>query len=258
MLGDEIFIQRGETFSLDFEIKDANGRPFCIPNKWNNAYLMITISAALYKQRGDFRRTYWLDLSSLKKFTGTEALYMPRYAPDIPFAISQVMNKYGNIITLNEDTDSDDNDITNYLFCTDPNNDGKLVYKYVEDYTLENGEVTEERWTEYNCRFVQPFYTKDWVEQRYLYDANIVNGPTVLEYLNGVLARDGMGEFALDTNADDETIRNTIALLRDGPEKEYIRKVYESGRPLMPEYDAKFCLWLPKKIFVSVDLQGEI
>ena len=256
MLGDEIFIQRGETFSLDFELKDANGRPFCIPKFWRNPYLTITVSAALYKQKGDFRRTYWLDLSPLKKFISTEALYIVPYQHDLskPFAISEVMSKYENIIALDKNKD---NDITNYLFCTDPNRDGKLVYKYVENYELDgNGGVIEEHWTEYNCRFVKYFDTKDWVEQRYLYDANIVSGTTVLEYLNGILARDNIGELVSDAN--DEMIRNAIASLKNGIEREYLGKVYESGRALMPEYDTKFCLWLPKKIFVSVDLQGEI
>ena len=252
ILGDTIFIQKGETWSLDFQLENANGKPFCIPNIWRNPYLLIRVSNSLYEQSGAVQYNYWLDLSDVKRFTGSDALYVPPYQSDKdkPFAISEVMSKYNKSIVLDK---TKDNDITNYLFCTDPDNDGKLVYKYVEDYTLDsNGDVTEEYWTEYNCRFVKYFNTRNWTEHYYYYDAIFVSGVSVLEHLNSILIRDGLSELISDTNT--EIIREAIASLKNEEERKYIGEIFESGVPLMPEYDSKVVVWSPKNIIVDVDL----
>ncbi len=269
MLGDDIFIQRGETFTLDFELKDAEGRPFCIPLEWadKHPYLVITISSSLYDQKGNYKESVWLDLSDRKKFTGTQALYVSPYQDNKlkPFAISEILSTYDDIIKF----DGSDDDITNFLFCTDPKGDGKLVYKYVTSYELlgdknSNGKVdadevdiVDENWTTYDCRFViDAFDTREWVEQKYFYDANLVCGTTVEEYLEDVYLRENLCSSVDLSN--DEKIRKTIELIRDEKQREYIRKVFELNRPLMPNYAAKICVWLPKKIFVSVNLEGEV
>jgi hypothetical protein len=267
MLGDNIFIQRGETFTLDFELKDAEGRPFCIPLAWKHPYLVITVSSSLYDQKGNYRESVWIDLSEFKRFTGTQALYVPPYLNDKskPFAISEILSVYGNLIRF----DDSEFDIKNFLFCTDPEGDGKLVYKYVTSYELlgdknNNGKVdadevdiADENWTTYDCRFtIDSFDTREWVEQRYLYDANLVTGTTVEEYLEDVYLRENLGA-SVDLS-DDEKIRNTIELIKDSQQREYIKNVFELNRPLMPDYEAKMCVWLPKKIFVSVNLEGEV
>jgi hypothetical protein len=270
MLGDDIFIQRGETFTLDFELKDAEGRPFCIPLKWKHPYLVITVSSSLYDQKGNYKETIWLDLNDkekpFKRFSHTTALYVEPYADnkDKPFAISEILSTYGNLIKF----DGSDYDIKNYLFCTDPEGDGKLVYKYVKAYTLDdkNGDgiidadevnIDDEDWTTYDCRFViDDFDTREWVEQKYFYDANLVCGTTVEEYLKNVYEQENP-DSSVDLS-NDEKIRNTIKLIKDPTQREYIKKVFELNRPLMPDYAAKKCVWLPKKIFVSVNLEGEI
>lgn len=274
MLGDSIFIQRGETFTLDFELKDANGRPFCVPLKWKHPYLVINVSSALYDQKGNYRETIWVDLNDkedpFKRFEVTEPLYVKPYGSDKdkPFAISEVLSTYGHLVKF----DDGDYDIKNFLFCTDPNRDGELVYKYVKSYTLGSAvedsnkdgilssnevNITNEEWETYDCRFViDDFDTREWVEQSYLYDANLVSGTTVEEYLEDVYLRENIGS-GIDLS-DDEKIRDAIELIKDDKQREYIKKVFELNRPLMPNYEAKICVWLPKKIFVSVNLEGEI
>ena len=266
MLGDNIFIQRGETFTLDFELKDANGRPFCVPLAWKHPYLVINVSSALYDQKGNYKETIWVDLSEFKRFTVTEALYVKPYGydKDKPFAISEILSTYGNLVRF----DDSEFDIKNFLFCTDPNRDGELVYKYVTDYVAEdiNGDgvftsdeitISDENWKTYNCRFViDSFDTREWVEQSYLYDANLISGTTVREYLESVYHQENPGSVInLET---DENVRYYIDKIKDDKQREYIKKVFESNRPLMPDYEVKICVWLPKKIFVSVNLEGEI
>ena len=106
IVGKEIYIQRGEIWSLDFDITNDKGDPYMLFNRWTNPYLVITIATANYKQEGDFRKVYWLDLSEsyieqsdgsfvptdIKKFISTEALYLEE------FTVGDVLDKYSKIV----------------------------------------------------------------------------------------------------------------------------------------------------------------
>lgn len=149
ILGDDVYIQRGENWSLDFDITNEAGEPYMMLKEWKNPYLVITVTAARYAQEGDYRHSWWLDLTQryvedaegnlelepVKRFTGTEALFLD--ADD--FSITEVIAAYGSeadppgrIVT---DKDSDF-DVTNFLFYIDPNKDGNRIYKYCKSYTL--------------------------------------------------------------------------------------------------------------------------
>ena len=149
ILGDDVYIQRGENWSLDFDITNEAGEPFMMLKEWQNPYLVITVTAARYSQEGDYRHSWWLDLTQryvedidgnlelepVKRFTGTEALFLD--ADD--FSITEVMAAYGpeadppgRIVT----DENSDFDVTNFLFYIDPNKDGNRIYKYCKSYTL--------------------------------------------------------------------------------------------------------------------------
>lgn len=149
ILGDDVYIQRGENWSLDFDITNEAGEPFMMLKEWQNPYLVITVTAARYAQEGDYRHSWWLDLTQryvedaegnlvlepVKRFTGTEALYLD--ADD--FSITEVLAAYGSEasppgrIVVDKKSDFD---VTNFLFYIDPNKDGNRIYKYCKDYTL--------------------------------------------------------------------------------------------------------------------------
>lgn len=144
-LGNDVYIQRGETWSLDFEVTNEKGDPFMLLKTWEHPYLAITVTAARYEQKGDYRHTWWLDLDekwvenvdgsmsleSTKKFISTEALNLPL------FSVSEAIGLYGTDnggrIVLDKNSDFD---ITNYLFFADLNSDGNNQYKYVKDYIV--------------------------------------------------------------------------------------------------------------------------
>lgn len=149
ILGDDVYIQRGENWSLDFDVTNEAGEPYMMLKEWQNPYLVITVTAARYSQEGDYRHSWWLDLTQryvedaegnlvlepIKRFTGTEALYLD--ADD--FSIAEVLSTYGpeadppgRIVT---DPESDF-DVTNFLFYIDPNKDGNRTYKYCKSYTI--------------------------------------------------------------------------------------------------------------------------
>ena len=144
-LGNDVYIQRGETWSLDFDVTNSKGQPYMLLKEWQNPYLAITVTAARYAQEGDFRRTWWLDLDNMwveksdgsmelepmKKFVSTEALNLSL------FSVNEAIGIYGTAaggkIVLDPESDFD---ITNYLFFVDENSDGNLTYKYVKSYKV--------------------------------------------------------------------------------------------------------------------------
>lgn len=245
IVGKEIYIQRGEIWSLDFDITNDKGDPYMLFNRWTNPYLVITIATATYKQEGDFRKVYWLDLSEsyieqsdgtfvltdIKKFISTEALYLEE------FTVEDVLDKYGGKIV--EDPTSDF-DISNYLFYIDPVADGNRTYKYFDG----------ENWVDYNFRIIKQFVTNDWLGQGYLFDIKIIAGESVKEHIAGILG--------IDADWLDSETQAKIDEIEDEVEKAKIQDLYDSGVPLMPNYDTKSIILQPTKLYVSTDIQGGI
>jgi hypothetical protein len=266
VLGNDIYIQRGENWSLDLDITNKNGDPYMIFSGWKNPYLAITVTAALYEQKGDFRQTYWLDLNQrweeqddgsivlkpMKKFISTEALNIGI------FAINEVLGYYGTAvggkIVLDQNSDFD---VKNYLFFTSVENDVR-TYKYVKEYTLDaDGNVEDEVWEEYNFRFIKQFDTKDWMEQGYLFDMKLLAGDTVEEYVYDILVNENFIS-PKDLPWSDADLEGYIEKIEDEKKRLYVREIYESGAPLMPNYDTKGLILNPTRLYVSVNLQGGV
>ena len=275
MIGNEVHLQRGETWSLDFDVTNEKGHPFVVLKTWDNPYLAITVSAALYEQKGDFRETYWLDLSKqyveqadgsvvlcdLKKFISAEVLFLSN-----GFYVADVLDYYGvdngGKIVLDSTSDFD---ITNFLFYADPDADGNYQYKYVKSYVLDaDGEIELDadghemvEWEYYDFRIIKQFTTKNWMEQGYLYDIKVLAGESVQEHLTRTLdvLKITYKEPMLWTNEDWETYINMI---KDETLRNEILEYYNDGAPLMPTYDTKSLLLEPTPIYVSVNIQGGV
>lgn len=275
MIGNEVYIQRGETWALDFRAETDKGHPLMIFNRWKNPYIAITVTAALYEQKGDFRRTYWLDLKNryvenefgdlilkpVKQFIATEPLYVEPIAgglyDDDAFDIIDILSMYGAThggkIVADKNSDFD---VTNFLFYADPNSDGNYVYKYIADYTSNGDGTYTARWENYDFRVVKQFETKDWTEQGYLYDIKILAGDTVEERIANILLEQGNSYAELPWN--DEQIELYINTIKDENTRNEIRTVYESGAPLMPDYEIKTLILPPTKLYTSVNIQGGV
>lgn len=253
ILGNEIYIQRGETWSLDFNMTNDKGDPYMLFNQWNNPFLVITVTTATYKQEGDFRKTYWLDLSNtyveqidgsfvlmpIKKFVSTEALYLEE------FTVEDVLDKYGTAVggKIVEDPTSDF-DVTNYLFYTDPLSDGNRVYKYV---TLVDNEYV---WVDYHFRIIKQFVTNDWLGQGYLFDIKVIAGESIKEHIAGILGVEA-------TWLDGET-QAKIDEIGDEVKRAEMQALFDTGEPLMPEYDFQSVILQPTRLYVSTNTQGGI
>lgn len=267
-IGNEIYIQRGEDWSLDFAVRNPKGHPFVVLKAWQNPYLAITVTAALYEQRGDFRETYWLDLKQryteqengdlvledMKRFISAEVLFLPNgfSVADAAFLYGQ---ENGGKVVLDSTSDFD---VTNFLFFTDVKGDGQNTYKFVTSYELdETGEVSNEVWTEYDFRVIKQFNTKSWMEQGYLYDIKLLAGESTQEHVRNLLAEQGVTtkELSLWSNEDWE---NYIVQIADEDARAEVQQLYDDGVPLMPSYDTKGLLLNPTPIYVSVNIQGGV
>lgn len=258
-LGNDIYIQRGETWSLDFEVTNRNGDPYMLFKEWKNPYLAITVTAARYEQKGDFRRTWWLDMDNrwvekedgtfeiipMKRFTETNALYTEYHT------IAQVVSVYDRVILDKESPF----DATNFLFYTDSDSDDTRVYKYVKDYTLEGDRVEDEVWEEYNFRLIKQFATKDWTEQNYLFDIKILAGESVEEYVHAKLVSQEETEIPDLLWTDVDTLTQ-IKRISDKTTRKWVQEIFDSGQPLMPDFDTKNLVLYPTKLTVSTNIQG--
>lgn len=270
-LGNDIYIQRGETWSLDFAVVNDKGDPYMLFREWKNPYLAITVTAARYEQKGDFRRTWWLDMDNrwveqsngtfemipMKRFTETDALYTMYHI------IDQVMVEYGQGWTTGGRITADGNknspfDVTNFLFFTDPNADNKRIYKYCKDYTIDTfGTITSQIWEEYDFRIIKQFNTKDWMEQNYLFDIKVLAGENIQEHIYNLLIQDEKEDIP-DLPWTDKITLEQIRHIDNKKKQKEILELFNNGQPLMPDYDTKSLILQPTKITVSANIQGGI
>lgn len=269
MIGNEVYIQQGETWSLDFSVSTEKGHPYTILKILQNPYMVITVTSARYKQEGDYKEIYWLDLDkrlvensdgqtvleSLKRFISNEALFLESTDFSIANAIATYgdPSKGGNMV-VNPESDFD---VKNYLFFTDENSDGNYIYKYVDSYDYVNGVATNEVWKEYDFRVIKQFDTTNWIEQSYLFDIKIVSGESLQEYLIGILSSQNTTHKSADlwTSDDWETY---IASVRDVDIRDEINTLYEAGIPLKSDFDTNTVILNPTMIHVGGNLQGGI
>ena len=258
-LGNDIYIQRGEVLTLDFAVTNAKGDPFMVFQKWKNPYLVFTVSSSQYKQDGDYREVHWLDLvyryeqqddgtlklELFKRFIGTEVLY------GYDFVIGDIQKNYPHIKFDHNDSDFD---VQNYLFYS-VSDDGEKVYRFVSSYTIDDDDIISVVWEEYNFRIVMQFDTEKWVEQRYLLDVKLLAGQSVKEYLIGILDSQGV-DYTNPESWGDMEWEKYIASIKDVEIQKCVRHLYDSGVPLMPDYDTMDVILSPTNVFVNVNLQG--
>lgn len=245
-LGNEIYIQRGEIWSLDFEVKNTKGDPLMLLKDWVNPYLVLTIAAARYDQSGAFSRTWWLDMDKqmvenedgsyaedilLKRFIHTQPLYLEEHR------MAAINTTYPEI--PNEEA-------TDYLFYTDPDKNGKRIYKYLEDA----------EWKDYNFRIIKLVDTQDMIEQTYLFDIKLIAGNSIQEEMFNEFLVQGDEPPALPWS--NEKAISYVENIVDTEKREQFETWLQSGAPLRPPYQVETPLLQPTKFMVGADIQGGI
>lgn len=69
-IGDKIECYRGEAFEITRIFTDDNGAPLYIKKGTANPYLKLSVHSNTYNINGEYRKNYWLDLSSFVQYKG--------------------------------------------------------------------------------------------------------------------------------------------------------------------------------------------
>ena len=264
-VGNNFYIQRGESFTLDFDVVNKNGDPLMLSKGLKNPYLVISITSALYTQRGITRENHWLDLSTvkypdgngniidtqMKTFVSTEALPLRDIDNNGYLDANDAIAIYGGEggkIVLDKKSEFD---ITNFLFVTE-NTDGQKVYKHLTDYVVVGKVITEQFWEEYAFRIIKSFDTKNWIEQDYTMDIKLLYGESLEEFVDRVLRDEGNITGDELSTLDLQSLINKIVKQED---RELARQVLDANMPLIPNYE-KTVIQENMHIYVGVDTLG--
>lgn len=177
VLNNEVYVQQGEHFSLDFSFRNKDGSPFLISNKLLKsgkvAYILVTISNELYNQKQRYLYNKWLTLSELVNgipvaFYCTKPVILAKSASamkipeDLPEDVQQDCQKHN------------DSNYTTYAIYKANDGAGKTSFYYYNSSTktlIEYPfELTRISFT------VMSNITKDWVVGNYMYGIQLVSG----------------------------------------------------------------------------------
>lgn len=222
-VGLKIYITRGESFTVDFSVKDKTGRPYIVLNKIQNPYLKITVASDKYNSSNNYVKTWWLDLANGYDENG-EHIELPRFSSVEPKEVNSI-NEVGNA----------DIDGEHYLYRVI----GDDKYYYKDDSVKE-----------YNFRILKSFLsgtTSEWIEKQYTYDIKLVGGQTVKDYVQGLVRAHEL----IPSDTPIESDLNSLLNLFVGHE-ELLEGVYLDGRPLQ-SIDINQDILKPTQIFVSSD-----
>lgn len=148
--GNEMTIQRGETFTIDRLIVNRDGSPFIVSSKYKNPHLLITVASTKYNQQNRYLANWWLNLSDMVRFPNT------------------VVKDVTSLSHISQYMDDSPMEYVYHDLSTDE-------YKYMRQYNVGETAMFEP----YECRIIHHFthdVTKNWVEQNYLYSIRLIDG----------------------------------------------------------------------------------
>ena len=158
ILGDKLVLNRGESFKVAFNVKDASGVPLVLP-KLNNPYLLFSVASERYEQHARVAYNYWTDYANVLQFERTTPENFPGNL--IPSELPQGYNA----------------DTTVWYQVVDGGN--------AREYYYWDGS----RFVPYSFVVERQFYSYDtinWVDKNYTYEIRIVDGEPMNVILTGI------------------------------------------------------------------------
>lgn len=191
-LNNELFVHRGETFSIDKTIQNKDGSPYIISSKLQNPAFLLTISNTRYEVDKRYIYNRYLKLDEFPRFENTTAVNLKVFKSssggttsnyddfDDITSLSTVTNpvtgvEYDNVVASGWiGTEFWISQVGGDVFYVEDSN-GKKTYKY---WKYDENNVNGGNWEEYKCRIVTPFFstlTINWIDQNYTYSINLVD-----------------------------------------------------------------------------------
>ena len=230
--GNEMTIQRGETFTIDRLIVNRDGSPYIVSSEYANPYILLTVSSTKYNQENRYLANWWLNLDEM--YDGKNIVKVPRF---FSTRFKEITSK-NNLIEYYEDEPYE------YLYYI------KNTGTY--EYFSSNGETTDAHtWHEYNLRLIHHFMhniTKDWVEQSYVYSIRLVAGKDMTSYLKELY------KTVFEVDAPDYKSNEELYLDIKAKDEKFVEDLNYT-RPLV-NFDVVQDIVLPTKLTVLSDLNG--
>lgn len=164
----ELSVTRGETFTMDFVVKNPDGSPYIVSSSLGKPFWLITVANTRYTQENRYVLNTWMPVECLR-FKSTVAVKISTFEgnthPDF---------EYG-------DADTYDNSAV-YT-------DG-VSYKYWK-YNQPVDAAKSGTWVDYIApRIIVPYDVEDtskWTEQEYLYSIALIDGEPASNEYNAVM-----------------------------------------------------------------------
>lgn len=173
----DIYCERGETFTVGFDIRGNNNAPYCLSMnlddeaKGTKSYLLLTVASS-DDVTGENRyiANFWGDTSRFDKFYSTQPSEVStRDANSLWSLIESRLNALGNPTGVTP---------ANYSLYYTVTGDGTRTY-FKLNGTEGNASIAD-----YTFKYIKHFpkeITEQWVEQRYNYSLKLVAGRIIAD-----------------------------------------------------------------------------
>lgn len=224
--GNDIYVLRGETFSIDRSIKNGDGTPYRIDKRMvpegKAAYFLLTVASEKYESDNRYLRNWWLPI--------TDFVELPEY-------IEEWDVKKQDRPAMASDK---------LYFVTEV--DGRQFYaKYDGDEFIE-----------YSMRFVKHFSSEDtleWTSRNYFYSVTLVTGQTTRDFLQSLYSE--IGEVApeyLTITQMRDYLSNKFHTVGNYEREEFVKNL-DINRPLI-EFDISRPIIPPSGLTVMSNMRG--
>ena len=199
----DIYCERGETFTIGFEVKGNDGAPYVLSSQLEakhaddadtdvrKAYLLLTVASTAnialpiqpdddsedVKRKARYIANFWGDTSRIPKF------YTTKPVQNIYTGDNDNAQKAWNSINSELITDAErDKGVNpgNYAIYYKEDSDGTKIYKRL----IYDDTTKKYYWTDYKFLYYKYFpkeVTEDWVESQYDYAIKVVAGKVIAD-----------------------------------------------------------------------------
>lgn len=175
VLNNQLYVEQGETFTLDFKLQNKDGAPYIISHDiWDEsrkAYFVVTVTSKSPEAKNKYYLDKWCEIDDSIQPTFYVTQPVEIYSKDM------FVNNFTTYLGYARDAGVN---LRNYaVFCVNNTATGEYEYFYYNDTEGEDVSCDSSKIQEYSCDFITSFsneITKEWTYSAYIYSINIVAG----------------------------------------------------------------------------------
>ena len=176
ILNNELYVQRGEAFTLDFLLQNKDKSPYIMSSELSSPSFLVTISSMLQNPDNRYILNKWCMINEEK---------YPRFYVTKPVKVDSFTNGVTWFSNFKNSAKQDGKKMSEYCVLYTQTYDGVTSYKYYNDNTeptssdYNNLTFDETKLKDYENRFSVTFTSAEtlkWTEQFYKYGIQLVSG----------------------------------------------------------------------------------